>query len=56
MEDFQKSKGSDMSHQGLILIVFKHIAVHMGVSEMFNWVAPKGISSMGFWRVNMLQV
>lgn len=36
VDDFKKSKGNEVEHQGLILIIFKHVAKQMGVSSSFQ--------------------
>lgn len=40
VKDYQKSKGGDVLHQGLILIIFKHISNHMGFDDTFRWADP----------------
>lgn len=47
VEDYQKSKGNDLHHQGLILMVFKHIMVQMGIFEIFNRSTLEGILVLG---------
>lgn len=37
VDDFKKSKGNEVGHQGLILIIFKHVAKQMGVLSSFKW-------------------
>lgn len=37
-KEFKKSRGGEVSHQGLILIIFKHIVMQMGVSDAFKWL------------------
>lgn len=47
VEDFEKNRGGDLSHQDLILTIFKHIAVQMGISETFNWLMSEGGHEVG---------
>lgn len=37
MEDFKKSSGAKVSYQGLILMIFKRIAMQMGVFDSLKW-------------------
>lgn len=48
-DDFKKSKGNEVRHQGLILVIFKHVVGQMGISNSFIWVAIEG----GKIEVNM---
>lgn len=40
--DFKKSKGSEIGHQGLILVIFKHVTRLIGILDSFVWGVVEG--------------